>query len=86
MYLQLHIYFSDQPSLNQAMLLFSYQVVSNSCDSMNCSMPGFPVHLQLPALAETDVHGVSDAITSVKVLQTLLIRSFHGDSSTSLVD
>ena len=49
-------------------------------------MPGFPVHLQLPELAETHAHRVSDAITNVKVPQTLLIRSFHGDSSTSLVD
>ena len=32
------------------------------CDPMNCSMPGFPVHHQLPELAETRVHWVSDAI------------------------
>ena len=31
-------------------------------DSMDCSMPGFPVHHQLPELAQTHVHGVSDAI------------------------
>ena len=29
---------------------------------MDCSMPGFPVHHQLPELAQTDVHPVSDAI------------------------
>ena len=29
---------------------------------MNCSMPGFPVHHQLPELAQTHVHRVSDAI------------------------
>ena len=28
----------------------------------NCSMPGFPVHHQLPELAQTHVHQVSDAI------------------------
>ena len=32
------------------------------CDPMDCSMPGFPVHHQLPELAQTHVHQVSDAI------------------------
>ena len=62
MYLQLHIYFSDWSSLNQAMLLFSHQVVSNSCDPMNCSMPGFPVPHHLPEFAQVHVHWISDAI------------------------
>ena len=29
---------------------------------MNCSTPGFPVYHQLPELAQTQVHRVSDAI------------------------
>ena len=29
---------------------------------MHCSTPGFPVHHQLPGLAQTHVHGVNDAI------------------------
>ena len=29
---------------------------------MDCSTPGFPVHHQLPELAQTHVHLVSDAI------------------------
>ena len=32
------------------------------CDPMNCSTPGLPVHHQLPELAQTRVHRVSDAI------------------------
>ena len=32
------------------------------CNPMDCSMPGFPVHHQLPKLAQTHVHRVSDAI------------------------
>ena len=32
------------------------------CDPMDCSMPGFPVYHQLPELAQTHVHRVSDAI------------------------
>ena len=40
----------------------SVQVVSNSCDPMNCSTPSLPVHHQLPEFTETHVHRVSDAI------------------------
>ena len=32
------------------------------CNPMDCSTPGFPVHHQLPELAQTDVHWVGDAI------------------------
>ena len=32
------------------------------CNSMDCSMPGFPVHHQLLELAQTHVHRVSDTI------------------------
>ena len=32
------------------------------CNPMDCSTPGFPVHHQLPELAQTCIHQVSDAI------------------------
>ena len=32
------------------------------CDPMNHSMPGLPVHHQLPEFTQTHVHRVSDAI------------------------
>ena len=32
------------------------------CDPMDCSTPGFPVLHQLPELAQTHIHWVSDAI------------------------
>ena len=32
------------------------------CDPMDCGMPGFPVHHQLPELAQTRVHWVGDSI------------------------
>ena len=38
------------------------QLCPTLCDPMNCSTPGFPVHHQLPELAQTHVHQVSDAI------------------------
>ena len=47
---------------------FSYQLSSVTqscptlCDPMNCSMPGLPVHHQLPEFTQTEVHRISDAI------------------------
>ena len=32
------------------------------CNPMNCSMPGLPVHHQLPEFTQTHVHWVGDAI------------------------
>ena len=43
-------------------LLFSHSVMSNFCNSMNCSMPSFPVLHYLPESAQTHVHWVSDSI------------------------
>ena len=50
-------------------LLFSsvqFSSVAQSCptlwDPMNCSMPGLPVHHQLPEFTQTHVHQVGDAI------------------------
>ena len=40
---------------------FSCSVLS-LCDPMDCSTPGFPVHHQLPELAQTHVHRVGNAI------------------------
>ena len=51
----------------KANILFSvhFSSVAQSCvtlcDPMNCSMPGFPVHHQLWAFAQTHVHQVDDA-------------------------
>ena len=43
-----------------------FSLVTQSCptlhDSMNRSMPGLPVHHQLPEFTQTHVHQVSDAI------------------------
>ena len=44
------------------LLLFRGCVVSDTCEPMDCSTPGLPVHHQLPELAQTHVHGVTDAI------------------------
>ena len=49
-------------------LLIGYQFSSVTqscptlCDPMDCSMPGLPVHHQLPEFTQTHVHWVGDAI------------------------
>ena len=40
------------------------------CDPVDCSMPGFPVHYQLPELAQTRVHRVGDAIQPSHLLSS----------------
>ena len=54
MFLQLQIYFSDQPSLHQA--------VSTSHYTMDCRRPGFPVPHHLPEFAQVHDHWITDAI------------------------
>ena len=48
--------------------------VTQSCpvlwEPMDCSTPGFPVHHQLPELAQTHVHQVSDAIQPSRSLSS----------------
>ena len=38
------------------------QLCPTLCDPMDCSMPGFPVHYQLPEFTQTQAHWVGDAI------------------------
>ena len=38
------------------------QLCPNLCDPMNRSMPGLPVHHQLPEFTQTHVHRIHDAI------------------------
>ena len=38
------------------------QLCLTLCDPMKCSMPGLPVHHQLPEFTQTHVHRVRDAI------------------------
>ena len=55
------------------------------CNSTDCSTPGFPVHHQLPELAQTHVHWFSDAVQHLIPCCPLLlwpsifprIRIFH---------
>ena len=43
------------------------------CDPMDYSTPGFPVHHQLPELAQTHVHPVGDATNHLIICHPLLL-------------
>ena len=49
------------------------QLCLTLCDPMNRSMPGLPVHHQLPEFTQTHVHRVRDAIQPSHPLSTLLL-------------
>ena len=65
-YLLQHLLFFSQ---------FKFSSVTQSCptlgDPTGCSKPGFPVHHQLPELAQTHIHWVDDAIWSSHSLSPL---------------
>ena len=48
------------------------------CDPTNRSMPGLPVHHQLPEFTQTHVHRVSDAIHHRTVQLQLLLHYWSG--------
>ena len=58
----------EKPVLKQETLFYylQFSAVAQSCptlcDPMKCSMPGLPVHHQLPEFTQTHVHQVGDAI------------------------
>ena len=47
------------------------------CNPMDCSMPGFPVHHQLPELSQIHIHQVSDAIQPSHPLLSLSPPAFN---------
>ena len=46
----------------QSSVQFSPQLCPTLCNSMDCSIPGFPVYHQLPEPTQTHVHCVGDGI------------------------
>ena len=52
----------SQRPLNGSKFSSVAQLCPTLCDPKDCSTPGFPIYHQLPELAQTHVHWVSDAI------------------------
>ena len=63
--------------------LLSVQSLS-LCNPMDCSTPGFPVHHQLPKLAQTHVHWVGDAIQPSHPLSSPPLPAFNLSQHQSL--
>ena len=55
-------FFAVQKLLSWIQFSSVTQSCPSLCDPMDCSIPGFPVHHQLPELTQTHVHRVGDAI------------------------
>ena len=54
---------SEENTVNNSVQFSSVtQSCPTLCEPMNCSMPGLPVHHQLPEFTQTHVHRVGDAI------------------------
>ena len=53
------------------------QLCLTLCDTMDCSMPGFPIHHQFLELAQTHAHQVSDAIQPSHPLLSLSAPAFN---------
>ena len=56
------------------------QLCPNLCDPMNRSMPGLPVHHQLPEFTQTHVHRIHDAIQPSQPFSSCL-QSFSASGS-----
>ena len=80
----------DFPRASNGIVQFSSvaQLCPTLCNPMDCSMPGLPVHHQLPEFTQTHVHWVGDAIQPSHPLSSLLlppsifpsIRDFSNES------
>ena len=65
----------------QVTINYQFSSVTQSCptlcDPMDCSTPGFPVHHQLPDVAQTHVHWVGDTIQPSHPLLSLSTPAFN---------
>ena len=59
------------------LLLYSHSVMSDSCNLVDCSMPGYPVLHYFLEFAQTHVHCVCDAIQSSHPLLPPSPLAFH---------
>ena len=79
---------SIAPCIIQQVLQLSSvaQSCPTTCDPMDCSTSGFPVYHQLPELAQTHIHRVSDAIQpSHPLLSPSIFPSIRVSSNESVL-
>ena len=63
--------------VNHGPKVFSSVQSLSHADATDCSMPGFPVHHQVPELAQIHVHSVGDAIQPSHPLSTPSLPTFN---------
>ena len=75
----LAIYFINSKVFMQILVQFSSVTHSclTLCNAMDCSMPGLPVHHQLPEFTQTDVHRVGDTIQPSHPLLSPSLPTFN---------
>ena len=61
------------------------QSCATLCDPMDCSMPGIPVHQQLPEFSQTRVHWANDAIQPSNPLSLLSLPAFNLSQHQGLI-
>ena len=71
----------EQTRENRSSVLFSHLVVSTLCNLVNRSMPGLPVHQQLPEFTQTHVHWIGDTIQPSHPLSSPSPQSFPESGS-----
>ena len=76
----------ESPSVTSVQFSSVTQSCPTLCDPMDCSTPGYPVHHQLPELAESQDHRVDDAIQPfILCCPLLLLPSTFPASGSFLV-
>ena len=74
------------PGFHSVQFSSATQSCPTLCDPMDCSTPGYPVHHQLPELAESQDHRVDDAIQPfILCCPLLLLPSTFPASGSFLV-
>ena len=76
-YLSIHNHTIILDHLSHSQFSSVAQSCPTLCDPMDWSTPGFPAHHQLPELAQTHVHRVSDAIQPSHPLSSLSPPAFN---------
>ena len=66
-----------EPVLTGTRRTIQFSSVAQSCDPMDCSMPGFPVQHQFLEFAQTHVHPVGDAIQTSHPLLSPSLPAFN---------
>ena len=74
-------YYTEWTKLEREKQISQFSSVTQSyptlCNPMNCSMPGLPVHHQLPESTQSHVHCVGDAIQPSHPLSSPSLPAFN---------